>query len=347
MTVPTTDVESPDGGPAVPSAGSRPAHPGALRTWGRYFVGMAAIGCLAAVVSSDAYWTTLVTGALLFAGLASAWNIIGGIGGQFSFGHAVFFGIGAYVVALLQTRLGWSPWLGLAGAAVAAAAVAALLAWPLFRLRGPFFAIATLAVSAVALSLANYFSFTGGPQGISLPFQDSLFVEPAAYLWLMFGYCAAVVAIAQVVLRSALGYRLLAVRDDDAAARASGIDPLAVKTTGLVLSAALTAIGGGLFTSYVGFIDPASVFSLSEISVRLPLLALLGGIGTVSGPVIGALIVQPGADYLRGEFGTVAPGLHLVVLGALLIVFALFFKRGVHGAVTSGFARVRALRSRR
>ena len=347
MTTGAVDTEAVHGGPATPPPRTRPARANAVRAWGGYACGMAAVGGLAAVVSSNAYWTTLVTGALLFAGLASAWNIIGGIGGQFSFGHAVFFGIGAYVVALLQTDLGWSPWLGMVVAAVAASVVAVLLAWPLFRLRGPFFAIATLAVSAVALSLANYFTFTGGPQGISVPFQDSLFVEPAAYLWLMFGYCAAVVAIAQVVVRSALGYRLLAVRDDDAAARASGIDPLAVKTAGLVLSAALTAVGGGLFTSYVGFIDPASVFSLSEVSVRLPLLALLGGIGTLSGPVIGALVVQPGADYLRGEFGTVAPGLHLVVLGALLIVFALFFKRGVHGAVTSVLARIPVLRRTR
>jgi branched-chain amino acid transport system permease protein len=331
--------DRPAGSAPDPAVDATPAAESARRAWGMYALGMAAVGLLAVVAGQDAYWATLLTGALLFAGLASAWNIIGGFGGQFSFGHAAFFGVGAYSVALPQVRLGWSPWPGLLLGAVLAAVLAAAIAWPIFRLRGPFFAIATLAISAVVLSLGNYLAFTGGSRGVTIPFQDALFVEPAAYLLMMFLYCAGVVAVALAVLRSPLGYRLRAVRDDDEAARAVGINPLAVKTTGLVLSAALTAVGGGLFTTYVGFIDPASVFNLAEISVRLPLLALLGGIGTVSGPVIGALIVQPGADYLRGEFGAVAPGLHMVILGALLIVFALYFKRGVRGAVDALWRR--------
>lgn len=307
----------------------------ALRAWGKYGIGMTAVGLLALAATQDGYWSSLMIGALLFAGLASAWNLIGGFGGQFSFGHAAFFGIGAYGVALTQVRLGWPPWPGLLLGTAVAGLLAAALAWPIFRLRGPFFSIATLAISAVVLSLANYLDFTGGSQGLTIPFEDSPFVEPTAYVAMMFLYCAVVVAISLGVLRSGLGYRLRAVRDDEEAARALGISPLAVKTTALVLSAMLTGVGGGLYTTYLGFIDPHSVFSLSEVSVRLPLLALLGGIGTVSGPVIGALVVQPGADYLRGEFGAVAPGLHLVILGALLILFALFFKRGVHGAIQS------------
>lgn len=322
-----------------PAGGATTEGESARRAWGKYVLGMAVVGLIAAVAGQDAYWATLFTGALLFAGLASAWNILGGFGGQFSFGHAAFFGIGAYGVALPQVRLGWAPWPGLAVGAALAGLLAAAIAWPIFRLRGPFFAIATLAISAVVLSLANYLAFTGGSRGVTIPFEEVLFVEPASYLAMMFCYCAVVVAAALAVLRSRLGYRLRAVRDDDEAARAVGINPLAVKTAALVLSAMLTAVGGGLFTMYVGFIDPASVFNLAEISVRLPLLALLGGIGTVSGPVIGALIVQPGADYLRGEFGAVAPGLHLVMLGTLLILFALFFKRGVRGAIDTFWRR--------
>ena len=312
-----------------------PVDEGPLRAWGKYAIGMGMVGLIAAVLSQDAYWTTLMIGALLFAGLASAWNLIGGFGGQFSFGHAAFFGLGAYSVALTQVRLGWSPWPGIVVGALTAGLLAAALALPIFRLRGPFFAIATLAVSSVVLSLANYLDFTGGSRGLTIPFDQAFIVEPVVYVAMMFAYCAAVVAISLAVVRSRLGYRLRAVRDDEEAARALGINPLLVKTTTLVLSAALTGVGGGLYAIYLGYIDPHTAFSISEVGVRLPLLALLGGVGTVSGPVIGALIIQPGADFLRGEFGAVAPGLHLVFLGALLIVFALFFKRGVHGAIES------------
>lgn len=319
---------------------SSPGGDSAARAWVKYGVGIAAVVVIARAIGSDPYLLTLITSAVLFAGLASAWNILGGFGGQFSLGHAVYFGIGAYSVALLQTRLDTSPWLGMAVGVAAASVLASLLAWPIFRLRGPFFAIATLALTAVALALANFLSFTGGPQGVSIPFTESLFAERGPYLWIMLAYLAVVVAIAQAIARGRLGYSLFAVRDDEDAARASGISPLAVKTVALLISAALTAVGGALFTIYIGFVDPPSVFSIAEISVRIPLLALLGGLGRLSGPVIGALVFQMAADYLRGEYSDVAPGAHLIILGVLLVLFALFFKGGIVGAATDLWRRL-------
>jgi branched-chain amino acid transport system permease protein len=212
--------------------------------------------------------------------------------------------------------------------------LAAGLAWPIFRLRGPFFAIATLALTVVAAALANYFSFTGGPRGVSIPFNKQLFTDLTSYAWLMLGFLALAAAITVGLKRSRLGFYLLAVRDDEDAARAAGISPLQVKTFGLMLSAALTALGGGLFAEFVGFVDPSSAFSLDEVGIRLPLLALIGGVGTVPGPIIGALLMQPSAEYLRGTFGTQIPGLHLIILGILLILAALYFKHGVWGTVS-------------
>ncbi|MGH2986267.1 MAG: branched-chain amino acid ABC transporter permease, partial [Solirubrobacterales bacterium] len=285
------------------------------------------------------YWLSLITGGLLFAGLASAWNIIGGLGGQFSLGHAVFFGVGAYTVALLQVDQGLSPWLGLVVGALLAALVAAAISWPLFRLRGPFFAIATLALSEVAFALASYFDFTGGPNGVRIPFEDTVFTDDFSFAVLMFCFMAVAVGLSLAIARSRLGYRLRAVRDDQEAAKAGGVDALRTKTTGLVISAALTGAGGGLYAMWIGLIDPPTVLNLSEIGVRLPLMALIGGIGTIAGPVIGALLIQPGSQYLRGELGGAAPGAHLVLLGILLVAFALFFKRGIWGALQTLWRR--------
>lgn len=302
--------------------------------WALFALGMGALGLVCAVLGADPYWLNLMTTGLLFAGLASAWNIIGGLGGQFSLAHGVFFGLGAYSVTILQTRTEITPWLTLIPAMVTAALVAGALALPLFRLRGHFFAIATLALNEVVFALANYLDdLTGGPRGLSVPFDGSLFAEPWKYGALMWVYVAVVVGITLAITRARLGYYLLAVREDEDAARAAGVDTLRVKTTGFMISAALTGLGGALFAFFIRFVDPPSLFNLSEIGVRFPLLALIGGVGTLAGPVIGAMIVQPGAQYLRGELGDLGPGSHLIVLGILLVLGALFFKQGIVGTL--------------
>lgn len=248
-----------------------------------------------------------------------------------------FFGLGAYLTALLYTRWGLSPWLTLMPAAALGAAVAALISWPTFRLRGPFFAIATMAVNEVAFVLANYFDgITGGPRGILIPFRASLanmiFLEPWHYAFLNFVFMAAVIGICVGLMRMRLGYYLLAVREDEDAARAAGIAVLAVKIKGMALSAALTAIGGALFAMFVRVIDPPTLFSLQDVGVKFALLALIGGLGTIWGPVIGALVIVPVENVLRGMLTDLWPGAHLAVLGTLMIFAALFMKRGIVGA---------------
>ena len=326
----------------------RPAVP--VRTFlGELPWALLAIAALAGLVyfySGDSFTLNTLAAALLFAGLSSAWNIIGGFGGQFSLGHSVFFAVGAYTTANLYLKAGVSPWIGLFPAAALAAAVACLISWPVFRLRGPFFAIATMAFTEVALALGNYLTgVTGGSGGMSIPFRlglaNMIFRTRLSYAWLMLGFAALCLLIVLAISRSRLGYYLQAVRDNEQAARAAGIGVLRVKLTGMAISAALTGIGGGLFFMQVRVADPSALLSLFDFGVKFALVALIGGLGTVYGPVLGALVVIPLENWLRAELGGILPGANLIVLSLCLILASLFMKRGIVGALTAGWRRVR------
>jgi len=290
-----------------------------------------------ALLWNNSSWVGILATAYLFAALACAWNIIGGFGGQFSLGHGVFFAIGAYTVARFYLDLGVTPWLGIFPAAALATIVALLISWPTFRLRGPFFAIATMAINEACFALANYSdAITGGPRGILIPFRAGLsnmiFIERWKYALLMFAFMAIVVLITVWLRRARLGHYLMAIRADEDAAGAAGINVLKAKLQGMALSAFLTGIGGGLFAMYVRVLDPPSLFTLPDIGVKFALIALIGGIGTIIGPVIGALLIVPLENFLRGWLGGDIPGGHLIILGAILVIASLFLKRGVVGA---------------
>ena len=310
--------------------------------WSIYAAGMALLALLLLGVQRDAYWLNILILTLLFAGLATSWNIIGGFGGQLSLGHGVFFAIGAYTVGITYTRYGWSPWASMLVAIPIAMVVAAATSWPTFRLRGPFFAMATLALNQVALVLATYFAgVTGGVQGITLPFRPSLrdlaFVERWKYACLMLAFVALAGAVATLVSRSRLGFALRAVREDDEAAAAVGFNVFAVKMKGMLISAGLTSIGGSLFAVFVRYIDPSSVLNLTEVSVRIVLIALLGGIGTLLGPIVGAFLFIPAITVLQGQLASAPPGLNLVAVGALLVLIPLALRRGIVGTTAAMF----------
>ena len=295
---------------------------------------------------NDPYWVNILAYAYLFAALACAWNIIGGFGGQFSLGHGVFFAIGAYSVARLYLDLGMTPWLAVFPAAALATLVALLISWPTFRLRGPFFAIATMAINEACFALANYTDhLTGGPRGILIPFRagfwNMIFVERWKYALLTFGFMSIVVLITALLRRSRLGHYLLAVREDEDSARSAGVDVLRVKLLGMALSAALTGIGGGIFAMYVRVLDPPTLFALPDIGVKFALISLIGGIGTIMGPVVGALLIVPVENFLRGTLGGAIPGGHLIVLAIILVCAALFLKRGIVGEFAGAVRRIR------
>lgn len=312
----------------------------------KYLLGMGLAFLPFLVFVDDAHWLNIIAFTYLMGGLAAAWNIIGGFGGQFSLGHGVFFGIGAYLTARLYISFEWSPWLTMLPIALLAAGVAMLISWPTFRLRGPFFAIATLAFNEVAFVLANHFeSLTGGPRGLMIPFKagfaNMIFRERWQYALLMFVFVAVVLGVTVWLRRSRLGYYLLAVREDEDAARASGINVLRVKLRGMALSAALTSVGGTLFTMYLRFIDPPTLFTLPEVGVKFALLSLIGGVGTIAGPLLGAALVVPFENYLRGELSNALPGMSLAVLGLLMVLAALFMKHGLMGAFDGLVKRLR------
>lgn len=325
--------------PGLPAA--QPAAPAEVRTFLRDLPVLALVlGLMAGLVwlaSGDSFTLNMLSTTFLFAGLATAWNVTGGIGGQFSLGHSVFFAVGAYATANLYLRAGVSPWIGLLPGAALAAATAALVSWPVFRLRGPFFAIATMALTEVALALANYAEpITGGTRGLSIPFRlglaNMIFRDRMSYALLMGGFAAGCLLIALAVTRSRLGYQLKAVRDNEQAAEASGINPLRTKLAGMAISAALTGIGGGLFLMSVRVAEPSTLLSLFDFGVKFALIALIGGLGTVYGPLLGALLLVPLEGWLRAEFGGLAPGADVIVLSIVLILASLFLKRGIVGA---------------
>jgi branched-chain amino acid transport system permease protein len=299
------------------------------------------------LLHGNPFWVGILAFTYLFAGLAASWNIIAGFGGQFSLAHGVFFGVGAYTVTLLYLRAGISPWLGLIPAALLSAAISALISWPTFRLRGPFFAIATMALNEVAAVFANYFGgLTGGPQGLLIPFRagfvNMIFVERWKYSLLTGGFMVLVVAVSLVLLRSRLGYYLLAVREDEDAARAAGIPALRVKILGMMISAGLTGVGGGLFALFVRVIDPPTLFSLQDVGVKFALLTLIGGMGTIWGPVLGAALIIPLENFLRTWLSDALPGGHYIVLGLFMILAARFMKRGIAGAYLTIIGRRRS-----
>lgn len=311
---------------------------------------LAALGLLLFAYSGDSFTLNTLAGTLLFAGLATSWNIIGGFGGQFSLGHSVFFALGAYITGNLFLAYELSPWVSLIPAMGIAAAVAMLISWPVFRLRGPFFSIATLALTEVALALSLYLSdWTGGAQGFSVPFKRGLanmiFTDRLHTAILMLGYVAVTLVIVCWLRHSRLGYSLQALRNNEDTAEAAGIDVLRTKLIGMGLSAALMAAGGALYMMYVRVVDPYALFSLFEIGVKVAMIALIGGIGTIYGPLLGTLLLIPLENFLRVELGSTIPGGNLLVLGMLMVLTALYLPQGITGAISALIARARGART--
>ena len=273
----------------------------------------------------------------LFAGLALAWNIAGGCAGLISFGHAAFFGIGAYASTILLQNYNVTPWLGIFAGAAAAAVAGAVLSLICARLKGPFFILSSLAFAEVVRIIAlNWSDVTGGAEGLSIPPMPNLanmvLGSKTAYEALMLIYLAVAYVITRWLEASRFGFSLFAVRDNDEAAAAAGINPLAVRTAAMALSAALTGIGGTLFAQYFLYLDPTYVIS-PELSFQFALLPAVGGLGTAIGPILGSFLMTPLSELLRSNLGNAAAGLHLVVYSAGLIVVMLYFPSGIAGAL--------------
>ncbi|MCS7175599.1 branched-chain amino acid ABC transporter permease [Pseudothermotoga sp.] len=273
---------------------------------------------------------------IIFAGLGEAWNIITGFAGQTSFGHAAFFGIGAYTSTVLFYKFGISPWLGMMLGAVFAGIIAFLVSYPCFRLKGHYFAVATLAVAEIIKQLFVSWDYVEGATGISIPVvPDSLWAmqfhgSKMPYILIAYGLFILTLFVSISIEHNKMGYYLKAIRESHEAAEALGIDTAKYKLLAMIVSSMLTAIFGTLYAQYILYIDPFMVFGL-ETSMKIVLLTVLGGLGNIYGPIVGAAILIPLSEYTRTYLGGTGKGIDLMIYGVLIMVIVIFEPRGVLG----------------
>jgi branched-chain amino acid transport system permease protein len=318
-----------------------PAFEGALqrRPWAPWAaVAVVGLALLAyPFVVKDSFWANLAILALMGASAATAWNLLGGFGGQISFGHSIFFGIGAYTTGWLLLHRDLSPWLGMVLGAGLAVVAGLIIGFPVFRLRRHYFSIATIAMQQVALVLVLNSKALGSATGLELPLKPSSLVnlqfsvrDPVGYHLVALGLLAFTSLSAWLFLRGRPGAYLRAIRDDEEVARAMGVPVRRYKLFALALSAALTALTGGFFAMYALFVQPTAVISLSR-SIEIVLIAVLGGAGTMWGPFVGAWMLTYLEQQTRVAFSGAGSGLDLIVYGALVMMIAILEPAGLVG----------------
>jgi branched-chain amino acid transport system permease protein len=290
------------------------------------------LGVLALVVAvlflvpmmTTPYYVRVATGVAMWAGLALSWNVICGYAGYISFGHVAFFGIGAYTTAILmQPQHDWNFWATLPVAAVIAGAVAALVGWPALRLKGAYFAIATWALAEAVRELTTIVDFTGGSRGLTTPIH----LDDNFFYYTMLAASAIAFALCYLLLeRSRFGFRVKAVRDNEVAARAQGINTTLVKNAAFVLSAMIPAVLGGINAYWITFINPESVLN-TIITDQLVVMVLVGGLGHAWGPALGATVLYVLDEQLRVSYGETTA--YIVIVGALVMAFVLFLPDGL------------------
>ncbi len=271
----------------------------------------------------------------MYGALAGSWNIIGGYAGYLSFGHAAFFGVGAYTTALLLFYFGWSPFLTMPLAGGTAALFAALVGYPCLRLRGPYFSLVTLILGLAMYSLVLNLPFTQGSTGLFLPF---LRVDISTSHIIFYEVMLALLVLATVTLRqitrTKMGIGLAAIREDEDAAGTLGVNATRLKLQAFMLSAFLTGLVGGVYSYYKSYLDPSFVFATS-ISITIVLMALFGGRLTWHGPLVGAVVLSVINEILTTQ---ATPQTARIVFGALLIGVILFLPDGLMSIVQQRLA---------
>jgi branched-chain amino acid transport system permease protein len=293
--------------------------------------------------------------------MGSSWNILGGYTGQYSVGHAAYFGVGAYTTMMLLQFRQIAPWWGVWAGAGVAVVVALIIGTICFRLRGPYFVLASIAVAEILrVTALNLKDVTNGAEGILVTEIPPLviggrvitdWISKVPFYYTGLSFALLVILVAWLVKRSKLGYLFQAIREDQDAAHSLGINPTFYKNAALVLSAIFTALAGGLYGVYVGFIDPSTVLAL-DLSVAIVMIAIIGGIGTIGGPVVGALVLVPLSEALRSNLITdalIKSGMvteeskvgfflkehlahaHVLIYGILVVIVMLFMPDGVLG----------------
>ncbi len=265
---------------------------------------------------------------IIYSMIGMAWNLLGGYCGQVSFGHAAFFGVGAYTAGLLYSKLGFSAWWGLPLSIFVVTAFSLVIGFICLRLRGPYFALATLAMGEVLrVTAENLVSFTGGDVGIMI--RQRTWVGKTWFYYIILALAIGAFLLVKKVIESKLGYYFVSIREDQDAAESLGIDTTFYKTIALCLSGAVTGLAGAFYTNYMGYIDPKVVFNLHDISIVTIMVVMVGGVATYWGPTIGAIIMVFLAELIRSNPGLGAA--HQTLFGILLIFIIIFLPNGIVG----------------
>ena len=286
----------------------------------------------------NSYYLQIIIYILMFAYFASAWNILSGFAGQFSLGHAIFIGIGAYTSTILYVQFNLSPWIGMLAGGLLAALVGVIMGFPCFKLKSTYFTLTTIALANILLLLVQNTRKIGsikinGARGIQIPavsgnnFLAMQFVDKKYYLYVILGMLVVILAVCKWIKSSKMGYQLAAIANNQDAAESLCVNSRALKLKAMALSAFFCAIGGTFYAQVILFCNPARLFAES-LSDKLAIVAMLGGKGTVFGPTVGAAIVETISQFASARFaGT--QGLNLAIYGIMLIVCIRFFPDGI------------------
>ena len=286
-------------------------------------------------IVTDPFYVHLMIMALLWTLLGASWNIIGGFAGQISFGHSAFLGAGAYTTMILYLNMGIAPWYGIILGGIVAAVIAMPIGFICFRLRGPYFALSTLAVAEIIRLVAlNWESLTNGPVGLlitTLPPVTLMGVpinweSKTPFYYIIAALTVGALVVTSIMARSRMGAYLLAIRDDIDCAEAIGINTVQVRVSALALSAFLAGVGGGYYALFLRYVDPDAVFSIS-LSVEMVFIAVVGGLTTVMGPLIGAVFLVS----LGETFRTYVPTGHLIFYGLFMMLAIRYMPEGIWG----------------
>ena len=289
-------------------------------------------------------WQNLLISTFYYAYLGQAWNLLGGYAGQLSLGHAAFFGVGSYTAAVLAIHLGLSPWIGMFAGAVLAVLLSQGIGYLGFRfgLRGFYFILLTVAAAEICRLVALHLPILGGYTGLFIQYRPDpwrfQFKGKIPYYFVSLGFLAAASGIAWLVSRSKMGAYLVAIREDEDASEGLGVDTFRYKMLAYALSAALTALGGTFYAYYQFYLQPNTVLSLNH-SVDIMIRPIVGGSGTILGPILGSLLLELMGEFSRTVFAAGTAGLSVAMYGVLLIVVVLFLPRGVYPTLAGWLRR--------
>jgi branched-chain amino acid transport system permease protein len=295
----------------------------------RYFPFLALALCsVLPVVGLSTYVMHIAILVIMWTTIGMAWNLLGGYCGQVSFGHAAYFGVGAYTAGIFYSKLGLSAWWGIPASIVIVTLFSFIVGFIVLRLRGPFFALATLASGEVMrVTAENLVGVTGGSLGIMI--QERTWVGKTWYYYIILLVAAVTFFLVKKLMESKLGYYFVAIRENQDAAESLGINTTLYKTIALCVSGALTGIAGAFYTNYMGYIDPNVVFALHDVSIIAIMIVVVGGVATYWGPFVGAVIMVVLAESIRSIPGLGAA--HQTLFGILLIVIIIVLPNGIVG----------------